>query len=129
MTADTKSMETKTGTRGREFVGTVISARMQKTVTVEWERRKYIQKYERYLKARTRIKAHNPSTLAAEEGDVVRIRECRPLSKTKSFVVVEKLGKDYFTLERAKRAYEAVDKVDKEEKKDRVTTEANDESR
>ena len=45
-------------THGREFVGLVVSSRMQKTVTVEWERRKRVSKYERYVKARTRIKTH-----------------------------------------------------------------------
>lgn len=79
--------------RGRSFVGTVISARMQKTATVEWGRRVDLPKYERYTTRRTRVKAHNPENIRAEEGDIVRIRECRPLSKTKNFMIVEKLGK------------------------------------
>lgn len=77
--------------RGNIFVGKVISTRMSKTVTVEWERRVYIPKYERYLKKRTRVKAHHPDCISLKEGDIVRIGHCRPLSKTKHFVVLEKL--------------------------------------
>ena len=39
-------------TRGRTFAGTVTSNKMAKTVTVEWERRKYVTKYQRYEKRR-----------------------------------------------------------------------------
>jgi small subunit ribosomal protein S17 len=81
--------------RGREFVGTVVNAKMQKTVTVEWPRQVYIAKYERYMTKRTRVKAHNPDSVAAKFGDIVRIRECRKLSKTKTFMIVEKLGVNF----------------------------------
>lgn len=75
------------GTRGRTFEGTVISDKMAKTVTVEWARRKYIPKFERYAKARTKVKAHNE--IGAKTGDRVIIKETRPISKTKKFTVVE----------------------------------------
>lgn len=75
--------------RGKEFVGTVISDKANKTVTVEWERRRLITKYERYEKRYSRVYAHNPITINARLGDIVRIHETRPLSKTKNFVVVE----------------------------------------
>jgi small subunit ribosomal protein S17 len=88
-------MENTIGTRGREFVGTVINAKMQKTVTVEWPRTIYIPKYERYLTKRTRVKAHNPESINAKVGDQVRIMECRKLSKTKSFIIIEKLGVNF----------------------------------
>lgn len=74
---------------GKEFVGTVISDKANKTVTVEWERRRLITKYERYEKRYSRVYAHNPSLVHARLGDTVRIKETRPLSKTKNFVVVE----------------------------------------
>ena len=80
-------------TRGRTFTGVVLKARMQSTATVEWARRKYSTKYERYERGRTRVKAHNPPEINAQEGDIVKIVECRPISKTKHFVVVEKLEK------------------------------------
>jgi len=79
--------------RGRTFTGTVISAKMHKTVTVEWSWKHYIPKYERYENRRTRVKAHNPKCIDAKEGEIVKISECRPLSKTKNFVVIEKIGK------------------------------------
>lgn len=82
-------MEQKISTRGRTFTGKVIRDKMSKTVTVEWERQKYIQKYERYEKRRSRVKAHNPEHINAKEGDIVKIEETRPLSKTKHFVVTE----------------------------------------
>ena len=78
-------------TRGRTFVGKVVSAKAQKTVTVEWERRQYIPKYQRYQKKRTRVHAHNPEEIDAMEGDMVKIQETRPISKTKTFIVIEKI--------------------------------------
>lgn len=79
-----------TSTRGRTFTGTVISDKMSRTVTVEWTRRHYIPKYERYEKRRTRVKAHNPDDIDAQVGDIVTIKETRPLSKTKHFTVIKK---------------------------------------
>ena len=61
---------------------------------MEFERRFYLSKFERYEKRRTKIKAHNPPCINAREGDIVRIHECRPLSKTKHFVIVEKIGEE-----------------------------------
>ncbi|MBI1969712.1 30S ribosomal protein S17 [Candidatus Woesearchaeota archaeon] len=80
-------------THGRVFIGMVISSKMHKTVTVQWERKHYLPKYERYERRRTTLKAHNPPCLNAAEGEIVRLKETRALSKTKHFVVVEKLGK------------------------------------
>jgi len=65
---------------------------MQKTAIIEWPRRKFIPKFERYLSVRTRVKAHNPENINAVKGDIVKVIECRPVSKTKHFVIVEKLG-------------------------------------
>ncbi|MFH1506416.1 MAG: 30S ribosomal protein S17 [archaeon] len=79
------------GVHGRIFTGTVISDRMAKTVTVEWPRRTYIQKYERYQKKRSKVKAHNPECIHAKQGQKVKIMETRPLSKTKNFIVIEVL--------------------------------------
>lgn len=78
--------------RGRNFVGIITSAKLAKSATVRWTRRYYLPKYERYEKRRTSIHAYNPLCINANEKDVVRIVECRPLSKTKHFVIVEKLG-------------------------------------
>jgi small subunit ribosomal protein S17 len=75
--------------RGRTLTGKVTSAKAARTVTVEWEYRKYMQKYERYDKRGSKVKAHNPDCINAKEGDTVIIRECRPISKTKQFVVTQ----------------------------------------
>lgn len=78
--------------RGRQFTGIVISTKMRKTAVVEFERLNFVNKYERYEKRRTRLNAHNPECVMAKDGEIVRLSECRPLSKTKHFVIVEKLG-------------------------------------
>jgi small subunit ribosomal protein S17 len=77
--------------RGRSFEGTVISAKFAVSPTIEWKRMNFVQKYERYERARTRMKAHNPKCIDAAVGDRVLIMECRPISKTKNFVIVKKL--------------------------------------
>ncbi|MBI4440364.1 30S ribosomal protein S17 [Candidatus Woesearchaeota archaeon] len=79
--------------RGRVFTGTVVSDRMARTVTVEWTEMKKLTKYERFEKRRIKLKAHNPACINAREGDMVKIGECRPLSKTKHFAVIENFGK------------------------------------
>ncbi|MEM4336731.1 MAG: 30S ribosomal protein S17 [Candidatus Woesearchaeota archaeon] len=78
--------------RGRIFIGKVVSPKFHKTVKVEWERAKFLKKYERYMKARTSVKVHSPDCIDIDVGSVVKIAECRPISKTKNFVVIEKLG-------------------------------------
>jgi len=77
--------------RGRTFEGMVVSDKMVRTVTVALERMQYISKYERYERRGSKFHAHNPPCIAAKTGDKVRIMECRRLSKTKAFVVVQKL--------------------------------------
>ena len=75
--------------RGQVFDGVVVSDKMTDTVVVLREFEKKVPKYERYEKRRSKVHAHNPPCLKAKAGDAVKIAECRPLSKTKSFVVVE----------------------------------------
>ncbi|MCD6479798.1 30S ribosomal protein S17 [Candidatus Bathyarchaeota archaeon] len=77
--------------RGKVLEGVVVSDKMSKTVIVKVEYLKYYPKYERYARMHSRIPAHNPPCINAKVGDRVRIAECRPLSKTKAFVVVEKV--------------------------------------
>jgi small subunit ribosomal protein S17 len=80
--------------RGQTLEGTVASTDMEKTVVVEREYDVHVPKYDRYMKRRSRVPAHAPPCVALSEGDTVRIAETRPLSKTKSHVVVETLGGD-----------------------------------
>lgn len=94
-------------THGRTFVGTVIEAKMQKTATVEWPRTRYLPKYERTATERSRVKAHNPGCIEAKKGDIVKIQECRPLSKTKTFVIVEVQGQNRAFMAREELLQEA----------------------
>ena len=77
--------------RGKVFKGTVKSAKSHNTVIVGWDYHHYIPKYERFERRRSKVAAHNPPCIHAKEGDTVIIAECRPLSKTKHFVVVAKV--------------------------------------
>lgn len=76
--------------RGRIFSGVIIKKDTHKTATVEWPRLFFLQKYERFEKRRSRIRVHNPPCINAAIGDKVTIMECRPISKTKKFVILEK---------------------------------------
>lgn len=78
--------------RGKVLEGRVVSVRAQKTAIVERDYLHHVPKYERYERRHSRIPAYNPECINAKEGDRVKIVECRPLSKTKSFVVIEVLG-------------------------------------
>ena len=76
-------------TRGKEFEGLVTSTKAAKTATVMWERRRYVKKYERFERRRSKVAAHVPEGITVKEGDTVRIKETRPISKTKHFVVTQ----------------------------------------
>jgi small subunit ribosomal protein S17 len=79
--------------RGIILNGEVVSDKMEKTVVVQREYLWKDAKYERYEKRRTKIHAHNPPCIDAKVGDEVKLAECRPLSKTKRFVVIEVTGR------------------------------------
>lgn len=76
---------------GRVFEGIVTSDKMQGTVSVTWGRQIKVAKYDRFMKRKSKVKAHNPICIRARVGDKVRIAECRPISKTVNFVVIEVL--------------------------------------
>jgi len=80
--------------RGQVIEGRIASTAMEKTVVVEREYDVYVPKYDRYMKRRSRVAAHAPPCIELHEGDTVRIAETRPLSKTKSHVVVERTETD-----------------------------------
>ena len=67
--------------------GRVVSNKMDKTVTVLVERLVKHALYGKYLRRSTKVHAHDE--MSCKEGDLVRIVECRPLSKTKNWKVVE----------------------------------------
>ena len=68
--------------------GVVTSAKMDKTVVVEVDRLTRHPLYERVLRRTTKFKAHDERN-ECNEGDEVEIEECRPISKTKSWRVVD----------------------------------------
>lgn len=78
--------------RGQTFEGTVVSARMERTVVVEREYLRFITKYERYEKRTKRFCVHSPPCLELKEGDRVVLMECRPIAKTVSFVAIHNKG-------------------------------------
>jgi len=78
--------------RGRALEGVVISDRMKETIVIRRDYHHYIPKYLRYERRHSRIAAHNPPCIDAKIGNKVKIMECRPLNKSVSFVVIEKMG-------------------------------------
>jgi small subunit ribosomal protein S17 len=78
-------------TRGMVLEGIVTSDKMDGTVVVQRNYRIKSKKYDRFKSAKSKISAHNPPCINAKTGDMVRIMECRKLSRTVSFVVTEKL--------------------------------------
>jgi small subunit ribosomal protein S17 len=72
----------------RTVEGRVVSNKMDKTVTVLVERNVKHELYGKYLRRSTKLHAHDADN-SCQEGDIVRVVECRPLSKTKTWRVVE----------------------------------------
>lgn len=75
--------------RGRVLTGTVTKLSAPKTVKIEFERLLYLSKYERYEKRKTKLSVHCPPCIKVNLGDKVKVMECRPISKTKNFVVIK----------------------------------------
>ena len=74
----------------RTIEGRVVSNKMAKTVTVLLERQVPHPLYGKIVRRSTKVHAHDENG-ECKEGDVVRIAECRPLSKTKNWRVIEVL--------------------------------------
>ena len=87
MTAATTEKQAP-ASRRNEKVGNVVSTKMQKTIVVEVEMRKAHPKYKRIIKSSKKFYAHDEQN-SARLGDVVRIRETRPLSKLKRWSLEE----------------------------------------
>jgi len=75
-------------TKLRTVQGRVLSNKMDKTVTIIIERLVKHALYGKYIRRSTKLHAHDADN-ACKEGDIVRVTECRPLSKTKNWRVVE----------------------------------------
>ena len=74
-------------TQKKELRGVVVSDKMQDTAVVAVSRYVKHSKYKKYMKKTSKFSVHNPGN-TAKEGDMVTIRQTRPLSKTKYFEIV-----------------------------------------
>jgi len=77
--------------RGHALEGIVVSDKMEKTIIVRRDYLNYVPKFKRYERRRSNVAAHSPPCLEIKTGDKVKLVECRSISKTVSFVVIEKL--------------------------------------
>lgn len=85
-------LDKKINPRGKIFEG-LVTKKFHKRIVIEFERMIYVKKYERYAKLKTKIHARLPETMEKEIniGDLIRVHECRPLSKIIHFVVIQKV--------------------------------------
>jgi small subunit ribosomal protein S17 len=81
-------MSTNSESNARTMIGKVVSDKMDKTIVVMIERKVKHPKYGKILKRRSKFHAHDENEVC-QIGNTVKIRESRPLSKTKSWVLVE----------------------------------------
>lgn len=77
----------------KERVGEVVSDKMTKTIVVRVERRFQHPQYKKVVKSYKKLYAHDDAELASV-GDIVRVQETRPLSRTKCWRLVEVLNPD-----------------------------------
>ena len=81
--------------RGQVLEGTVASLGLQRTIVIERNNVRYMKKYSDMRREQVLFQAHLPSCIGnVEIGDRVKVMECRPLSKTVSFCVIENAGGD-----------------------------------
>ncbi|MFA5145764.1 MAG: 30S ribosomal protein S17 [Candidatus Omnitrophota bacterium] len=85
-------MPSEARSKRKERIGIVVSDKMDKTITVKVDRINRHAIYNKLIRTATKFKAHDEKD-EAKVGDVVRIRETRPLSKTKRWMLVEIIKK------------------------------------
>ena len=78
--------------RARTLVGTVVSAKADKTVTVAVTRLIKHPRYGKYVRRTSRFHVHDPNG-SVQLGDTVQITQCRPISKTKSWRVFKLINR------------------------------------
>jgi small subunit ribosomal protein S17 len=76
-----------TDKKGRVVTGRVVSNKMDKSITVLVERREKHPVYGKYLTRSSKIHAHDEAN-ACQEGDLVTVKEVRPISRTKTWMLV-----------------------------------------
>ena len=75
--------------RGKLFAGRVTGNKAKQTITLQKEAPVYFSKFKRYARSKNTIHAHVPECMDVAMGDYVLSAECRPVSKSISYVVVE----------------------------------------
>jgi small subunit ribosomal protein S17 len=75
--------------RGKLFDGKVTGSKARQTITLQKESAVYFSKFKRYARGKSTIHAHVPGCIDVESGNHVLTAECRPISKSVSYVVVE----------------------------------------
>jgi small subunit ribosomal protein S17 len=80
-------------TTNRTIQGTVISDKMDKTITVMFERKVRHPVYGKFIKRSTKVHAHDESN-ECKEGDIVIVELCRPISKSKTWRLVKVVGRE-----------------------------------
>ena len=88
MTTANESTMTTAKRMPRTFTGTVVSNKMKDTITVLIERRVQHPKYGKFVRRSTKMYAHDQGN-QCQMGDIVTIQECRPISKTKRWTLLE----------------------------------------
>ena len=87
-------MSTEMSKVQRTRIGHVVSDKMDKTITVLTERRVKHPVYGKYVRRSTKLHVHDENN-ECRIGDTVVIRECRPLSKSKSWMLVQVVERDW----------------------------------
>ena len=80
--------------RGKITQGVVVSKKLRNTIIIRRDYVQFIKKYQRYERRNTRLACHLPECLwqEIEVGDFVRVGESRKISKTKAFIILEKIS-------------------------------------
>jgi small subunit ribosomal protein S17 len=87
MTTDVQQVVENADKKGRVVTGRVVSNKMDKSITVLVERREKHPVYGKYLTRSSKIHAHDEAN-ACQEGDLVTVKEVRPISRTKTWMLV-----------------------------------------
>ena len=77
----------------RILEGTVVSTKMDKTIVVEVERKFMHPLYKKFIRTTKKYHAHNENS-SIKEGYTIKIRETKPISKTKTWEVLTETNKD-----------------------------------
>ena len=80
--------------RGKITKGVIVSKKSRNTVIIKRDYVQFVKKYQRYERRNTRLACHLPNCLShvINIGDLVRVGESRKISKTKAFIVLEKIS-------------------------------------